>query len=148
MVQSKETTVADYLESLPAERRAVLASVRKEIRAKLPKGYQETMSAGMISYEIPLSRHADTYNGKPLVVLALAAQKNNYALYAMSAYMDPSITTWLRGEFEKAGKKLDMGKSCIRFKGRDDLPDGVVSELAGKMTVEEYLRHYTRAKAK
>lgn len=148
MVLSKAPTVAAYLKSLPAERRAVIASVRKEIRAMLPRGYRECMSYGMIGYEIPLSRHADTYNGKPLAYMGLAAQKNNYALYTMCAYADPKVLAWLRGEFKKAGRKLDMGKSCIRFKRREDLPAGIAGELAAKVTVDEYLRRYVAVKGR
>ncbi len=148
MVQSKAPTVAAYLKSLPTERRAVIAAVRKAIRSKLPKGYQESMNWGMISYEIPLKRFPDTYNGQPLMYMALAAQKNNYALYTMGAYSDPKVLAWLKSEFKRAGKRLDMGKSCIRFKTMEDLPVGVAAGLAGQLTVDEYLRRYAAAKRK
>ena len=145
-MKSKAATVTEYLKSLSPERRAVVAAVRKEIRAGLPKGYREGMNCGMIAYEIPLSRHADTYNGQPLMYLALAAQKNNYALYTMCAYANPKIAQWLRSEFKSAQKKLDMGKSCIRFKKLDDLPAGFARALSAKVTVDSYLRHYAALK--
>lgn len=148
MVQSKETTVAGYLQSLPPGRREVIAAVRKDILAKLPKGYVETMDWGMISYQIPLERFPDTYNGRPLTYMALAAQKHNYALYTTCVSSDPKVSAWLRGAFAKAGKKLDMGKSCIRFRKLEDLPAGVVRGLAGKVSVDAYLKRYAKTMAK
>lgn len=114
MVRSAATTVSRYLASLPAERRRIMAAVRKVIRANLPAGYRETMNWGMINYEVPLRRYPDTYNGQPLCYAGLAAQKNNYSLYLMCVYQDSRRVAWLRDRFRKAGKKLDMGKSCVR----------------------------------
>src|SRR5215210_5335654 len=91
MVSSKETTPAAYLASLPPERREVIAAVRAVVKRHLPEGYVETMNWGMLSYEIPLSRYPKTYNKKPLMYLALAAQKNNYALYMMNVYSDKKL---------------------------------------------------------
>lgn len=148
MVQSKETTVAGYLKSLPPERREVIAAVRKDILATLPKGYVETMDWGMISYQIPLKTYADTYNGKPLMYMALAAQKNNYAFYTTCGYSDPKIAAWIQAEFRKAGKRLDMGKSCIRFRKLEDLPPGLVRTLSGKFSVAAFLEQYEKTRAK
>ena len=116
MVSSKATTVAAYLAELPAERRAVIAAVRKVVRKHLPKGYVETMNWGMICYEIPLKRYPVTYNRQPLSYAALAAQKNNYALYLTGCYGASALQQKLAAAFKAAGKKLDMGKSCLRFK--------------------------------
>ena len=91
MVSSKETTPAAYLASLPPERRKVIAAVRAVVKKNLPKGYVETMNWGMLAYEIPLTRHPSTYNKQPLMYLALAAQKNNYALYLTSASSDKKL---------------------------------------------------------
>ncbi len=122
MVSSKETTPAAYLKSLPAERRAVVAAVRAVIKKRLPEGYVETMNWGMLSYEVPLKVYPDTYNKKPLSYVALAAQKNNYAIYLMCVNGEPGQRHVVVDAFKAAGKKLDMGGSCIRFKKLEDIP--------------------------
>src|SRR3712207_2603796 len=122
MPSSKAATVDAYLAELPPERRAVVSAVRDVVRKHLPKGYTETMNWGMISYELPLDRYPSTYNGKPLSYAALAAQKSYFALYLPVVYQDPEQESRLREEFKKAGKKLDMGKSCLRFERVEDLP--------------------------
>ena len=139
MVQSKASTVDDYLAELPEERRAVVSTVRDVIRRNLPKGYAETMGYGMIAYCIPLERYPDTYNGQPLCYAGLAAQKNNYSLYLMGAYTDPKQEEAIRKAFEKAGKKLDMGKSCIRFKTPDDLPLADLGKVIAAMPPEQLI---------
>jgi len=121
MVQSKAKTVEEYLEDLPSERREVVAAVRKLVKKHLPKGYVESMAFGMIGWGIPLARYPNTYNGQPLGYVALAAQKNYYSLYLMSVYSDSAEERALRAAFAKAGKKLDMGKCCVRFKKLADL---------------------------
>ena len=146
MVSSRAATVEEYLAELPPERREVIAAVRDEILRNLPPGYREAMNWGMISYEIPLERFPQTYNGQPLAYLALASQKNHSALYAMSLYMDKEKLEWFRGEFRKAGKKLDMGKSCIRFRTLDDLPLGAVEQLVAGTTVKEFIAIYEKAR--
>jgi uncharacterized protein YdhG (YjbR/CyaY superfamily) len=122
MATRMTSSVTDYLQKLPEERRKVISKVRSVIKKNLPKGYKERMASGMISYEIPLKTYPDTYNGQPLCYAALAAQKNHYAVYLMGAYIDPKQRKFLEEQFAKAGKKLDMGKSCVRFKTLDDLP--------------------------
>ena len=139
MVSSKETTPTAYLASLPADRRAVIASVRKVIRTHLPTGYVETMNWGMLSYEIPLSRYPDTYNGQPLCYIGLAAQKNNYAIYLMNVYADSSRHARLRAWYDAKGKRLDMGKCCLRFKRLDDIPLDIVGELVASSPVDEMI---------
>jgi hypothetical protein len=126
MVRSRAATVEEYLEELPADRRAVVAAVRDVVVRNLPAGYREGMNWGMIAYEVPLERYPNTYNGQPLLYAALAAQKNYFALYLMAAYESTKQGIRLREEFKKAGKKLDMGKSCLRFKKLDDLPLDVI----------------------
>ena len=148
MAGSRAGTVEGYLQELPEERRAVVSQVREVILRSLPEGYQESMNWGMIAYEIPLERFPDTYNKKPLMYMALAAQKNHYAVYSSGVYMDPLGESWLRSEFEKAGKKLDMGKSCIRFRKLEDLPLEAIGEVAAAHTVEEFLEIYERARKK
>src|SRR5690349_6776635 len=99
MARSAANTVEEYLEELPAERRAVISTVRKVILNSLPKGYQETMNWGMISYEVPLSRYPTTYNGQPLAYAALAAQKNHYAVYLNGIYQEGAPPRWFAEEF-------------------------------------------------
>jgi uncharacterized protein DUF1801 len=142
MVSSKALTVDDYLAELPPERRSILASVRDLVRRNLPHGYQETMNWGMISYEIPLERYPDTYNKQPLGYAALAAQKNNYTLYLNSVYQDGDRKKWLEREFQKAGKKLDMGKSCLHFKRLEDLPLDVIAKAIGSTPPEKFIEQY------
>ena len=112
MVSSAAATVEAYLAELPPERRAVVATVRALVNAHLPEGYVEGMHWGMIGWVIPLSRYPVTYNKQPLIYAALAAQKNNYALYLMCAYSDSQVERDLRAAYAAAGLKLDMGKSC------------------------------------
>lgn len=147
MVQIKAATADDYIEKLPADKRETIVTLRKLILKNLPKGYVESVSWGVISYEIPLSVFPDTYNKQPLTYIALAAQKNHYALYLMCAYANSKLGQWLADEFKKAGKKLDMGKSCLRFKSLDDLPLDAIEEVVGKVTPEKYLAFYKAARA-
>lgn len=143
MARSEAATVDAYLAELPPERRAVIAALRKLIRKNLPKGYAETMNWGMIAYEVPLKRHADTYNGQPLMYLSLAAQKNNFALYLTVAH-----AAELRRAFADAGKKEpDMGKSCLRFKTLDDLPLDAIGRLVAATPVDELIARYVASRA-
>jgi uncharacterized protein YdhG (YjbR/CyaY superfamily) len=148
MVGSKATTVEQYLDQLPPERRAVIAKVRDVVRRHLPRGYDETMNWGMISYELPLERYPKTYNGQPLSLAALAAQKNHYALYLTSAYQDTRQRETLEAAFRRAGKKLDMGKSCLRFKRLDDLDLDAVADVVASTPPEKLIALYEAAHAK
>ena len=142
MAGSDAATVAEYLDELPDERRAVVSAVREVILEHLPEGYEETMNWGMISYEIPLERYPDTYNGQPLSYVGLAAQKRHYALYLMSVYQDPAQEAWLKDVFEEAGKKLDMGKSCLRFKKLEDLPLEAIGRLVAGTGPDQFIARY------
>ena len=146
MASSKAQTVEQYLAELPEERRAVVSAVREVVVRNLPAGYRESMSYGMIGYGIPLEDYPDTYNGQPLSYAALAAQKNYYALYVMTPYQDPAQEQWLRDEFARAGKKLDMGKSCLRFKKLDDLPLDTIGTLIAGTPPAEFIARYERAR--
>lgn len=142
MATSKASTVEQYLDELPPERREVVSKVRELVRRNLPTGYNETMSWGMISYGLPLSRYRSTYNGQPLAYLSLAAQKNYYALYLMGAYMDPVQAKQLREAFKREGKKMDMGKSCLRFKTLEDLPLDALARLIASTPPEKLIAQY------
>ena len=142
MASSSAATVSDYIEALPKEKADALEAVRKVIRANLPKGFEESMATMGITYSIPLSRYSKTYNKQPLMYAAIAAQKNYCALYLMSAYGHEPHVQALRAAFESAGKKLDMGKSCIRFKSADDLELDVIGRLIGSITPETWIEIY------
>lgn len=148
MVRSDATTVDAYLDELPEKRRREIARVREMILARLPAGYRESMNFGMISYEIPLERYPATYNGKPLGYIALAAQKNYNALYLMGVYGDGVQEVRLRKAFDNAGKKLDMGKSCVRFKEADDLALDVIGDLIASMPPEAFIEMYEASRAR
>ena len=139
MFQDKAKTVSEYLAALPPERRAVVSKVRSFVKKHLPKGYKEQMGLGAITYAVPLKVLPDTYNGQPLCYAAIAAQKNFYTLYLMSAYGDPKQTKWMASEFKKRGKKLDMGKSCLHFKSLDDIPLDVVGEVIASTPMDTYI---------
>ena len=147
MVMSKAATVEDYIAELPAERARVVSEVRKVVLENLPAGYREMMGWGMISYGIPLERYPDTYNGQPLCYAALAAQKNHFALYLMGVYGHPERERALRDAFAKAGKKLDMGKSCVRFSALDDLPLDAIGRTIAGMPPSELIEAHEAARA-
>ena len=111
----------------------------------LPGGVEESMNFGMIAYEIPLSRYADTYNGQPLMFVALAAQKNHYALYLHGVYSSEPIADRLRSAYDQAGMKLDMGKSCVRFKRPEQLLTSAIADAIRATTVEEFIALYETA---
>jgi uncharacterized protein YdhG (YjbR/CyaY superfamily) len=148
MATSKAATVDEYLAELPPERREVVSKVRDLVRRNLPKGYEETMNWGMISYEIPLARYPNTYNRQPLSYVGLAAQKNYYALYLTSAYQDSEQGKQLAEAFKKAGKKLDMGKSCLRFKTLDDLPLEAIGRIVASTPPEKWIAQYEAVRGK
>lgn len=148
MARSDATTVEEYLNELPEARRQIVSAVRELVLRNLPEGYQETMNWGMISYEIPLERYPDTYNGQPLSYISLAAQKNHVALYLMNVYQDAELERWLKAEYEKAGKKLDMGKSCLRFRRLDDLPLEVIAQVVASTSPPEFIARYEASRRK
>ena len=146
MVSSTAASVAAYLASLPPDRRAAIARVRDVVNASLPRGFEETMQYGMISWIVPTSRLAETYNGQPLAVASLASQKRHMALYLMSVYSDPALGAWFKAAYKAAGKKLDMGKSCVRFTSLDALPLDVIGEAVAKVPVDGYIASYLAAR--
>jgi hypothetical protein len=148
MVASKAGTVSEYLKSLPPERRGQIEKVRSVIKRNLPRGYVEAMQYGMIGYAVPLSRYPVTYNKQPLALAALASQKGYCSLYLMSIYSSPALKSWFEAAFAKAGKKLDMGKSCVRFKTVDDLPLDVIGKAISKVGVDEFIATYEKARSK
>jgi hypothetical protein len=148
MVKSAATNVDQYLAELPEERRGVMTAMRKLIRKNLPRGYVESMNWGMICYEIPLKQYPDTYNGQPLIYVALAAQKNKYSLYLTGTYASVGKDEELRAAFKAAGKKLDMGKSCVRFGSLDDLELEAIAKAIASTPPKRYIELYEAARAK
>ena len=146
MVSSTAETVEEYLGELPDDRRAAIAEVRTAILANLPDGIVETMNWGMIAYEVPMETFADTYNKKPLLYAALASQKNHMAVYLTTVYSDRELEDWFRRKYEASGKRLDMGKSCVRFKKIDDLPVDLIGETIAKVTLDQFLDTYRSIK--
>ena len=126
MPAAKPATVAAYIAALPPERRKIVATVRAVVRKHLPKGYEEGVALGVICYQVPLKLLPDTYNGQALWYAALAARKNYYTLHLMSVYGSKEELARLRAGFKAAGKKLDIGKACIRFRKIEDLPLDVI----------------------
>lgn len=145
-MQSKATTVAQYLSELPAERKDAMTKLRKEIKKNLPKGFKEEMSYGMIGFVVPHSKYPAGYHCNPelpLPFLNIASQKNFIAVYHMCLYGSPELLKWFTNEYEKAKiGKPDMGKSCIRFKHPEKIPFQLFGELAQKITVDEWIRIY------
>jgi hypothetical protein len=142
MASSKATTVKAYLAELPPDQRKTIAAARSLVRKHLPKGYKEVMQYGMICWIVPTSKLKETYNGYPLCYSALGAQKNFNTLYLMTAYGSKDQYGWLRNEFKKAGKRFDMGKSCLHFKSIDDLVPEAVGKVIGSVTPDKYVEIY------
>jgi hypothetical protein len=148
MTSTRALAAAHYLAGLPAERRTVVKALRSMVKRALPKGYQEGVNYGMLVYEIPLSRYPETYNGQPLAYVAVAAQKNHYAIYLTCAYQDPKQAAWLKKEFTKAGKRMDMGKSCLRFKALSDIPLEAISTVIRSTPPEKFIAQYEASRAR
>ena len=147
-MQSKAKTVAEYIASLPEDRRSAIKALREVVKKHLPAGYKEGMEYGYISWSVPLSVYPDTYNGQPLCYAALASQKNHMALYLMGAYADGPVKQRLVKGFQDAGKKPDLGKACIRFQRLEDLPLGAIAEAAAAVPMKKYIEIAKAARAK
>jgi hypothetical protein len=146
LMQYKASSVEEYLEVIPDERKDKLNQLRKVILTNLPKGFEEDFEYGMISYVVPLSRYEKGYHAKantPLPFVSLASQKHTINLYHSGIYADERLFTWFNQRYQELfSKKPDMGKSCIRFKEVNDLVLKIVGELLQKMTVDEYIKLY------
>ena len=135
-----------YVAELPEDRREAINRLRKEIIKHLPEGFQEGMQYGMIGYYVPHGRYPAGYHcdpKQPLPFMSIASQKNFIAIYHMGLYIDQALMDWFTAAYATSGKtKLDMGKSCIRFKKPEQIPFELIGELAGKMSAEEWIRMY------
>lgn len=132
-------SVEEYLASLPVDRREELERVRQVVKRNLPAGYEEGIGFGMICYSVPLSAYRDTYNKQPLMYAALASQKNYLSLYLMPIYPGGAFDKRVRAAFAAAGKRLDIGKSCIRFKRADDLPLDAIGDVVAALPMERWI---------
>ena len=141
-MQSKAETVAEYIKTLPKERKDAVIKLRKVILKNLPKGYEESMQLGMIGYTVPLKSHSNTYNKQPLAYASIASQKNHMSIYLMNIYSDKKTANWFVKEFKKTGKKLNMGKCCIRLKKIEDLPIELIGKAIAKKPVKEFIEKY------
>jgi uncharacterized protein YdhG (YjbR/CyaY superfamily) len=149
-MQSKATTVQQYLAQLPPDRREALNTVRKVILANLGKDYQETMQYGMIGYSVPHSVFPDGYHcdpKQPLPFGGMASQKGHMSLYLMCLYLEGPMSEWFKKEWAKTGKKLDMGKACIRFKSVDDLALDLIGEVIRRVPAAKYIEIYQKIRA-
>jgi len=146
MFQGKATTVAEYLSALPEDRRKVVSKLRSFVKKHMPTGYKEQIGWGVITYAVPLATLPDTYNGEPLCYTAIAAQKNYYSLYLMGVYGDATKTRRLADAYKARGRKLDMGKSCLRFKSLDEIPLDVVGDIIASTPMVTYIERYKAAR--
>lgn len=142
MAKNIAQSVEEYIQDLPEYRRETIKEIRQLILDNIPEGYEETISWGMINYEIPLEKYPDTYNNQPLTYIGLAAQENHNALYLMSVYQDEELQDWLEEEFEEANKKMDMGRSALRFQNINDLPLDTIAKVIGLQTPDEFIAAY------
>lgn len=147
-MQSKATTVAKYLAELPADRRAALEAVRKVILKNIDKDYEEGMGYGMMGYSVPHRLYPAGYHcdpKQPLPFAGLASQKNHMSIYLMCIYGDTGEAEWFRKEWAKTGKKLDMGKCCIRFKKIEDVALDVIGEAIRRVPAKKYIEYYEKS---
>lgn len=138
-------TVAEYLASLPDDRKKALGAIRRVIRKNLPKGYKEGMQYGMMGYFVPHSVCPRGYHcdpKQPVPFVSVASQKNHIGLYLFCAYMDPKLQAWFTKAWKATGKKLDMGKSCVRVKSAEDVPLDVLKRAVKRATVKKFIATY------
>jgi Domain of unknown function (DU1801) len=147
-MQSKEATVEAYVASLPEDRQVAVNAIRKAINGALPTGFAEVMNYGMIGWVVPHALYPAGYHCDtklPLPFMGLASQKNSVNLYHMALYADAAMLAWFKAEHAMASaRKLDMGKSCIRYKKLEDVPLKLLAQLAGKMTVKQWVAVYEK----
>lgn len=146
MVSSNALTVAEYLAELPPERREDVTELVNLVRENLPKGYEEVMAWGMIGYQVPLEVSGPTYNNKPIGPVAIAAQKNSISLYLLSIYASDDLTRQFQQRWLSSGKKLDMGKSCVRFRTLEHADLKTIAWAVGLLEPKEFTQMYLEAR--
>lgn len=148
MKTTRAENVAAYLNDLPDNRREILETVRGTILEHLPPGYEETINWGMISYQVPLETYPDTYNGKPLMYAALANQKNHLSLYLTGVYLSDENREAFVEAYQKTGKRMDIGKSCVRFRKLEDLPLELIGETIEALPVPDFIDAFQAARSR
>lgn len=146
-MRSSAETVSEYLAALSEDRRIAMGTVRDTILAHLPEGYEEVMNWGMITYQVPLERYPETYNGQPLMFAALASQKNHMAVYLSAVYADEDARTTFEAAYHATGKRFDVGKSCVRFRKLDDLPLDVIGVTVASIAVADFIESYEKSRS-
>jgi uncharacterized protein YdhG (YjbR/CyaY superfamily) len=145
-MRSEAKNADEYISELPEDRKEQIKTVRKVILEHLPDGYEEVCNWGMITYQVPLDKFPDTYNKQPLMYAALASQKNHMAVYLSGIYMDPKLSDDFVKEYKATGKKMNVGKSCVRFKKIENLPLDVIGKAISAYTADEFIAKYIEAR--
>ena len=148
---SKATTVAQYLKELPEDRRSAITAIRETILKNLDKGFQENMQYGMIGYSVPHSIYPGGYHcdpKQPLPFAGIGSQKNGISIHLLCIYFDQELASWFKSEWIKTGKKLDMGKGCVRVKSLDEIPLALLGKAIKKMKLKSFLAQYEALKPK
>jgi len=140
-MKSTAKTVEEYINELPDDRAAQITEVRKIILDNLPPGYEEAMNWGMITYEVPLHIYPDTYNKQPLLYAAVASQKNHMAVYLSGIYMYEDRYAAFEKAYRETGKRVDIGKSCVRFRKLEDLPLELIGKTISCLPLSEFVEH-------
>ena len=147
-MRSEADTVEEYLDELPEDRRRAVETVRATILEHLPEGYEEVMNWGMITYQVPLDAYPDTYNKQPLMYAALASQKNHMAVYLSGIYSDDDAREHFESAYRATGKRLDVGKSCVRFRTLDDVPLDVIGDAVATHSRDAFVKTYEEGRAR
>ena len=146
-MQSAASTVKDYLAELAPDRRRAMETVRNVMVDNLPAGFAEAMNWGMIAYEVPLSAVPDTYNGQPLMYAALASHKNHMAVYLSGIYADPELKAEFERIYRASGLRMDIGKSCVRFRRLEELPLDLVGWAVGAVSMDRFIQMYQQSRS-
>jgi len=146
MVTSDARTPDAYLASLPEDRRRIVSAVADVVRANLPPGFEEGMGYGMMGWYVPADAFPDTDNGRPLPLAGIASQQRYISLYLVHVYADPELESWFRERWAATGKKLDMGKSCVRFTRLEDLPLDLIGEVIARADVPSLIAHHVASR--
>ena len=147
-MKSETKSVEEYINNLHQERKEAISVVRETILKNIPLGIEEVMNWGMITYEVPLNIFPKTYNGKPLLFAALASQKNHMVVYLSGVYSDDKLREIFVREYKSTGKRLDMGKSCVRFRKLDNLPLDLIGKTISALDIDQFIEIYNRSRTK
>ena len=147
-MKSEAKSVEDYINNLPLERKEAISIVRETILENIPIGIEEVMSWGMITYEVPLKKFSKTYNGKPLMFAALASQKNHMAVYLSGIYLSEKLRIKFIADYKETGKRMDLGRSCVRFRKLENLPLELIGAAVSAIDVDEFIDIYNRSRTK